>query len=150
MHSRNVFPKSKRLTDADYRSLISKAVLRMSGEHGCDRLALEVGGVDGRTLRNARDEKATLSAVTLFNLLMHDDSALDELMAHCGKRIVDVDECGDAEARLLADTLALGAAHAEALADGRVDHVEEARLVKLARPVASAWGGRVARSGRAA
>ena len=139
-----VVPKPTRLTETDYRRIVARGIRRCAA-NGAGRFGIEVG-CDERTMRNARDEKSTLAGPTLWNMLIVDRTALDELAAHFGKRLVDIDLVEADEKQLLADTLALASAHATALIDGRVDHREEPNLVKLARPVAEGWSARVARS----
>jgi hypothetical protein len=146
MTHRNVLPNRVGITESDYRALVAKSVLRLSAANGCDRLALDVGGVDGRTLRNTRDEKTSLNGATLFNLLTIDLTALDELLAHFGVRAVAIDGQDAEDHRLLADTMALAAAHADALADGTVDHNEAAHLDKLSGPVLRGWSARKLRA----
>jgi hypothetical protein len=147
MKAGSVSPLSTRLTEADYRRLVAATVGRLCLVHGKDRLALEAG-CDERTMRHARDERTSLSAPTLLNMLALDTSALDELAGHFGLKLVAMSASEREESDLLTGTLALVHAHAVALSDGHIDHQEEQDLAKLARPVVSEWGARVARADR--
>jgi hypothetical protein len=147
MTAGSVSPISTRLTDADYRRLVAATVGRLCLVHGKDRLALEAG-CDERTMRHARDERTSLSAASLFNMLALDASALDELASHFGLKLVALEASDKAEGELLTGTLALAHGHAAALADGKICHIEEQTLATLARPVVSEWAARIARADR--
>ena len=148
MTTGNVLPKKYALTETEYRKLLAKGIRRVSAENGAGRFGLAVGCGE-KTMRNARDERTSLHGATAFNMLLQDPTALDEVLAYFGMRAEPIEADAGQDARLLADTLLLASDHAEALADGRVDHIEEARLVKRARPVAMAWNARIARAGAA-
>lgn len=104
----------------------------------------------GRTVR-ALDKVLGGGGVTakgLLDSLTADPSALDELLADYGFKLTALDAVDGADAHLLAATAGLAATHAEAMADGRVDHVEEQRLAAAARPVVAEWTARIARADR--
>ena len=138
-------PNDKRITDAEYRELIAPGVRRASATIGCDRLGLLVG-CDGKTLRHARDEKSTLAAASLFNLLTVDPTALNELAAHFGFQFTPI--AVSAYPRLLADAVGLSAVIADALADGIIDHREEQAIADKARPVVAELNGLIASADR--
>ena len=146
MTASNVLPKPQPLTETDYRRLLAKGITRVTGNTEVGRFGIATGCGE-KTMRNARDEKTSLHGATAFNMLLQDPTALDEILAALGFRLSPVEATMGDEARLLADTLALASDHAEAMADGRVDRIEEARLIKKARPVAMAWNARIARAG---
>lgn len=146
MTTGNVSPKNYVLTEAEYRNLLAKGIRRVSADHGAGRFGLLVGCGE-KTMRNARDERTSLHGATAFNMLQQDPSALDEVLAHFGMRLEPIDAEIGVNARLLADTLALAADHAAALSGGRIDNIEAARLIKLARPVVREWTARIARDG---
>lgn len=142
----NVLPKNYALTEFEYRKLLAKGIRRVSANGGAGRFGLAVGCGE-KTMRNARDERTSLQGATAFNMLLQDPSALDEVLAHFGMCIQPIDAEIGPDAQLLADTLALAAYHAEALSDGRIDHIKAARLNKLARPVVREWTARIVREG---
>ncbi|WP_426163038.1 hypothetical protein [Sandarakinorhabdus sp. DWP1-3-1] len=144
-----IIPNARLLTDDDYRRLSSAGIRRVSAADGCARLALEVG-CDERTMRNARDRRSSLSGASLFNMLAKDPSALDELLAHFGYRAAPIDAATADDAGLNADVAHLNAVVAEAMRDGRIDHIENARVLDAARPVVQTLTGRIASAGRAA
>lgn len=149
MNASNVFPKATALTETDYKQKLAKGLRRVMMAEGPARFAAKVPGCCAKTLSNAASETHALNPTVAFNLLVADPTALDELLAHFGFRLERVEAVEGEDARLLADTMALASEHAEAMADGRVDHIEEARLVKKARPVAMAWNARIAKAGAA-
>lgn len=146
MNASNVLPKPQPLTESDYRRLLAKGITRVTGNTEVGRFGIATGCGE-KTMRNARDEKTSLHGATAFNMLLQDASALDEILAALGFRLSPIESAMGEEARLLSDTAALMAIHADALADGRVDHIEEARIIKAARPVALALNARIARAG---
>lgn len=144
-----VRPKQSRLTEADYRQLVAAGVRRCSAADGAARFAVEVG-CDEKTMRAARDSKSSLSGSTLFNMLLVDPSALDELAAHFGFRLAPLEGSAEDDAGLNADVAHLNAVVAEAMRDGRIDHVENVRVLNAARPVVQTLTGRIAAAGRVA
>jgi hypothetical protein len=147
MTTGHVRPADLLLTEEDYRRLVAPAISRMTVDRQLARLALMVGA-DEKTLRQAREARASLSGSKLFNLLTVDPTALDELLAHFGLKAVPLEAADACETRLLAETAGLVAAHARAFADGRIDHREEQALAAIARPVTQEWAGRIARADR--
>lgn len=144
----NVPAKARPLSESDYRELVGKALRRATLETGkLGRLA-DAAGCDERTLRNARDEKNTLSGPALLNLLAVDPAMLDGLLAHFGLRAAPVDSAAPAYAQMLADVAGLAALTADALTDGRVDHREESEIIELQRELARTLSANVARHDR--
>lgn len=139
MDTRNVFHKT--LTESEARTLLGKGINRALAGTKMERIAHVIGSCS-KTVRNAHDEKTSLTLHSVFNLLAVDASALDELLANFGMRAVSIDSAAAEDHRLLADTLALGAYHAEALADGHINHTEAAKLDKLSGPVLRGWSAR--------
>ena len=144
-----VIPNNGLLTDSEYRTLVAAGVRRASAKNGVARLGLQVGA-DERTLRNARDGKSSLCGSTLVNLLAADPHALDELLAHFGVKLVPIDASGDSDADLNADVAALNAEVACAMRDGKIDRIENARILAKARPVVRELAGRIAAADRVA
>lgn len=83
-----VLPAVAPLTEEDAREILAPVLLRLCSEHGPKRVALQAGGVDEKTIRNARDEKSTLRLETAANLLPLDGMALDGFLARVGRRSV--------------------------------------------------------------
>lgn len=86
-----VRPPVALLTEDDARELLAKPLRRLCQEHGPTRVAKALGGVDEKTVRNARDEKSTLCLDTAANLLSLDPTALDGFLSHFGRRSVPSD-----------------------------------------------------------
>lgn len=139
----HVLPNGNRLTEADYRQLVAAGVRRCSAAEGAARFAVEVG-CDEKTMRAARDGKSSLVGSTLFNMLLVNPTVLDELAAHFGLRLMPLEAVDNGDARLLADIAGLGATVATALADGRIDHIEEQAIADQARGVVQDLTGRIA------
>lgn len=148
MSRASVRPKQSRLTEADYRQLVAAGVRRCSAADGAARFAVEVG-CDEKTMRAARDAKSSLSGSTLFNMLLVDPSALDELAGHFGFRLAPLEADAADDAGLNADVAYLNSVVADAMRDGRIDHIENARVLDAARPVVQTLTGRIAAAGRA-
>lgn len=147
MTGARVCPNRRRLTEADYRALVAAGIRRATAKDGAARFAVEVG-CDEKTMRAARDGKSSLIGSTLANTLAVDLSTLDELLAHFGLRLVPIEAVDDGDARLLADIAGLGATVAGAMADGRIDHVEELHIADQARGVVADLTGRIAAADR--
>ena len=151
MTDRNVVRKIPLLAKSDAKQLMAATLLRLVGAHGKGSLS-DAAGVHQRTIEGALAMTSLPELDTALNLLRCDLSAFDELLAHYRLRVVPIEAADDGEAELLAAELALAAEHAKALADkrspGRVDNIELGRLIKLARPVARIWAGRVAAADR--
>ncbi len=147
MLSRLVRPEDRLLTEEDYRRLTGPAIRRMTVDLQLARLALMVGA-DEKTLRQAREERASLSGAKLFNLLAVDPTALDGLLQHFGLRAVPIDPAEGCDAEMLAEVAALTSEAATAMADGRIDHIERGRIVKRARPVVQRLTAEIARHDR--
>ena len=143
MSGNTVLPKPTRLTELAYRQLVAAGVRRCSAKDGAGRFGLEVGCGE-QTMRAARDARSSLNGSTLFNMLLADPTALDELAAYFGMQFVPRQPVEESDARLLADVTGLGAVIADALADGFVDHREEQRIAAAARPVVRELAGRIA------
>jgi hypothetical protein len=86
----SVRPPVALLTEEDARELLSKPLRALCQEHGPTRVAKALGGVDEKTVRNARDEKSTLCLDTAANLLSLDGTALDGFLGHFGRRSVPI------------------------------------------------------------
>ena len=138
MQDGNVRPNDGRLTEDDWRRLQAATILRLSQAHPIGRLALDAG-CDEKTMRNARDGRATLRAHTFVNLRAIDTSAFDEMLAHFG-----ASEAVAPGALMLARVADMTAMIADAMADGRIDHVERAAIVQAARPLVQMLAAKIA------
>ena len=86
-HRSIVRPSGHRLTEEDAREKLSFGLLRLTSAHGPSRVGLEAG-CDEKTIRNARDQKSTLRLDLALNLLALDHTALDELLAAMGYKVI--------------------------------------------------------------
>src|SRR3546814_14376227 len=81
----NVRPPIVPLTEYDTRELLSKPLVDLCAEHGPTRVAGSVG-CDDKTIRNARDEKATSRLDFAYDLLARDGRALYPILPHYVRR----------------------------------------------------------------
>lgn len=93
-----VRPPVALLTELDAREILARPILALCSEHGPTRIGKALGGIDEKTVRNARDEKSTLSIDTAANLLSLDPHALDGFLGHFGRRSVPTDSVCDTDA----------------------------------------------------
>jgi hypothetical protein len=147
MSAGNVLHNRVRLQKRDAMALVSAALSRLVAAHGLGTLS-DHAGCGPKTIQNAMGLHSLIELHSLLNVLALDRTALDELLAHFGLKAVALDAADGCEARLLAETADLVAAHARALGDGRIDHREEQALAASARPVVHEWAGRIARADR--
>ena len=94
----NVLPPVALLTEDDAREILARPLRALCQLHGPTRVAKQLGGVDEKTIRNARDERSTLCLDTAANLLSLDPHALDGFLAHYGRRSVPADSICDTDA----------------------------------------------------
>lgn len=91
--------------------------------------------VDTKTINRALTQENTPELHTAFNSLVFDPSALDEVAALYGMRLLPL-QCEAAnDFTTLADVSGLASALARALSDGKRDHRETIKLANLIRPV---------------
>ncbi len=93
-----VRPPVALLTEEDAREILSRPLRALCSDHGPTRVAKALGGIDEKTVRNARDERSTLCLDTAANLLSLDPHALDGFLAHYGRRSVPADAICDTDA----------------------------------------------------
>src|SRR5688572_33386931 len=87
MNDQPVLPRIHTRTEADCRHALARDLLRICHEVGPQRVGLTVG-CDEKTIRNARDELASLKLHNAFNLLAVDEGALDAIAAEFGFQLV--------------------------------------------------------------
>lgn len=128
MHCSNVRPPIVPLTELDAREKLSRALLKVCSEHGPTRVGKAIG-CDEKTVRNARDEKSTLSLDTAANLLLLDGAAFDGILAHFGRVSAPLDSAAGHEPDRARESKVLKAALAlsVALADDDEIDAEEVR-----------------------
>ena len=148
MQAGNVRTEVRPLTESEYRAAIGKGLRRATVDNNNMGRLAAAADCEDRTLRNARAETTSLAGRSLLNLLAIEPSIMDELLAHFGLRLVATDSIAPAYAQLLADVAGLAAVTADAMADGRVDHTEEAELIELQRELAPVLAANVARFDR--
>lgn len=87
------------LTKSLYRAFVSSAVMRIQHRDQLPdgELADRIGASDG-TISNARNQNNNLCAITLFNLLLADDRAIESLLHHFGLRSVPIEANCDTDA----------------------------------------------------
>lgn len=127
-HRSKVMPPPGPLTEAECREELARVLLRLCSGHGPSKVALAIGCKSDRTVRDARDEKATLRIDYAVNLLGLDPRALDGILYRFGRRSVPLDATcvGDdrvAQSSVLKAALALSIALED---DDRID-AEEVR-----------------------
>lgn len=83
-----VRPPVALLTEEDAREILSGPLRKLCSDLGPTRVGKALGGIDEKTVRNARDEKSTLCLDTAANLLALDPHALDGFLSHFGRRSV--------------------------------------------------------------
>lgn len=93
-----VRPPVALLTEEDAREILARPLRKLCADHGPTRVAKALGGVDEKTVRNARDERSTLCLDTAANLLSLDPCALDGFLGHYGRRSVPADAICDVDA----------------------------------------------------
>lgn len=86
-----VLPSVTPLTVEDARELLAPSLIKVCGEHGPTRVGVAIGGADEKTVRDARDEKSSLSLHYAANLLRLDGTAFDPFLACVGRRSVPID-----------------------------------------------------------
>ncbi|SES08189.1 hypothetical protein [Sphingobium sp. YR768] len=91
MQRSNVLPPAIPLTVEDAREILSHPLLALCSEYGPTAVARAIGVREDKTVRDARDEKASLSLHSAANLLLLDGAALDGFLARVGRRSVPVD-----------------------------------------------------------
>ncbi|MBE7186044.1 MAG: hypothetical protein INR68_16730 [Methylobacterium mesophilicum] len=90
-HRRRVLSPSGPLTEPEYREELRRVLLPLCSKHGPSKVALALGCKTDKTVRDARDEKATLRGDYAVNLLGLDPQALDGFLARFGRRSVPLD-----------------------------------------------------------
>lgn len=123
------------LTVEDARELLAPTLLKLCSDHGPKRVGLAIGGADEKTIRDARDEKSSLSLHYAANLLPLEGTALDPFLERVGRRSVPVGAVCDTDAedracesKVLKAALALSVA----LADDQRISPEEVRQNRAA------------------
>ncbi|HEX8414801.1 MAG TPA: hypothetical protein VF637_13075 [Sphingomicrobium sp.] len=94
----NVRPYRGPLTELDARELLAKPLLKLCSTHGPTRVGKAIGCHE-KTVRNARDEKSTLTIDCVANMLLMDDTALDGLLEYFGRRSVPLHAACDTDDR---------------------------------------------------
>lgn len=100
-----------------------------------DRMGLE----STKTIDRAVTASNLPEAHTIFNSLLADESALDEVLREYGFALVRVKPEAANDFDLLADAADLHDEHMNAMRDGIRDHRETCRIADKARPVVSRY-----------
>jgi DNA-binding phage protein len=141
MNAGGVLPKRAPLGKETAKEALALVLARLVHRHGVATVAAHAGCCD-RTIRSAMGLDSLPELHTVLNLLSLDATALDELLAPMGFRLVQVEDASRCYPTLLADLAGVTATTAAALADGRVDHQEDAKIVSQLRellPVLNAF-----------
>lgn len=128
-----VRPPVEPLTEEEVRAKLASGLLRLTTAHGPQKVGLKIGCHE-KTVRAARDQSSTLRIDLALNLLALDPTALDEVLAGYGMRLVPLqpDALGDLHT---AAGLIEGAGElVRANADGRRDHRETMAIADKLRP----------------
>lgn len=129
----NVRPSVKRITEQDARQNLSFGLLRLTAKHGPSRVGLEAG-CDEKTIRNARDQKSTLRLDLALNLLSLDPTALDELLAASGFRLIPMHAAAANDLHTAAGLLDGASEMIRAHEDGIREPQETMRIADKLRP----------------
>lgn len=129
------------------KAALAVSLARLSQKHGLGSVA-DQAGVCVRTIKNAMAHEALPELHSVLNLLPLDPTALDELLAPLGLRIVSIEAADGNWHQMMADIAGTAATLATALTDGRVDHREEAQFLDAARPVVQVLTALLARRDR--
>jgi len=84
----NVLPSNIPMTVEDAREILAAPLLSLCSDHGPSAVARAIGVKEDKTVRDARDEKASLSLHSAANLLLLDGTAFDGFLARVGRRSV--------------------------------------------------------------
>ena len=136
MSASQVCPPIRKMTDADARHYLADGLIRVCHEQGPSRVALEIG-CDEKTVRRARDEESTLGLASFVNLAAYDPAAVAPLLAQIGFRLAAIDADDNADLTIPCIVTRFLLALSVALEDGRLDHIELAKM----RPHIDALGG---------
>lgn len=147
MTAGGVLPKRAPLSKDAAKSAVSLALARLTHVHGMGAVA-DQAGCSQRTLAEAKAEHSLPELHTIINLLPLDPSALDELLAPMGLKVVPVESAGLDWHGVNADAAGFVAALANALRDRRVDHREHAALINQARPMVQELAAAIAQYDR--
>lgn len=120
------------LTEDDAVELLALGIRDEVTRIGPKRAALRVGCSD-TTIADARDQRTTLRLDLAWNTLLLCEGALDPLARHFGKALVDIDPRPVSWLELAAAASEYVAAASQALARGRITHLDEPKLKELAR-----------------
>ena len=137
MTDRPVVRHSGPVTEQRFHSLVVAGLARVAADHGRGKLADGMG----RTTR-ALDKVfagSTPEAKALFDALLVDITALDEIAREYGVQIIPRASDPAQDFELLADTADLHAEHMSAMRDGRRVHTETLRIAEKARPVVAKY-----------
>lgn len=152
MSARHVRPKV-RADRADVSAALAAGWGRAAFVHGKGALADGVG-ITPRCVNRALTGETTPELVAAVNSLLVDPTALDEVLALVGFRAVPLDAIAADDLTLVVGLTGAGADYVERLADGRIDHVDEAALARRFRqligPMEAVIARAAARAGGAA
>lgn len=115
------------------KSAVSCTLGRLTHAHGTLTVA-DYAGCHPRTITEAKAENSLPELHLMLNLLALDATALDELLALVGYRLIPAQDTSTCFPSMLADMAGVVSTTASALADGRVDHREEAQIIDQLRP----------------
>jgi hypothetical protein len=132
MKGRTVLPQITAPDEARFHALLVQGLARVSAKHGRGQLA-DAMGRSGRQLDNVFGG-ADPKAKALFDALLLDPTALDEVAAAYGLRIVPATDGQENDMRLAAGIAAGLAKLIESNADGVRDHNETLAIAAVMRP----------------
>ena len=132
MSVRTVLPQIAALDEARFHALLVQGLARVAAKHGRGQLS-DAMGRSGRQLDNVFGG-ADPKPKALFDALTLDPTALDEMMAAYGLRVVPIAQGSEGDLRL-ASGIASGLAKLiESNADGVRDHNETLAIAAVIRP----------------
>jgi len=139
--------KAPSYTKSEVKPAIAAGLARVVATYGIERVALQ-GGCTSRCIQKAIAQDSLPELHTALNVAALDTEAAADLMAlyGLGLFLVDPDTLPDADA--LSALASLLAEVAEAMRDGRLDHIETCKVAAKAAPVAPWVNGVIARAAK--
>lgn len=142
MTAGGVLPKRAPITKDRAKAAVGAGLARLVLAHGSGTVS-DHAGCSAKTISEAAGARSLPELHTVANLLLLDPTALDELMAMLGFRmmLIPVDQDDSEYFEMMANAAQLAATLADALRDRRVDHREEQKIEKVLRVILPALNG---------
>jgi len=129
----NVFCAAQPLTETRFGELLTAAWGRVRAKHTGASFA-EALGVTPETVGNALSGRTMPKGHTIFNSLRADPTALDEVAAHYGFKLIPLNSDAANDLATAAGTIEAMGAMVRSLDDHHRDHNETLAIAQLLRP----------------